>query len=168
ETNENRLGGAALGAAAGGVGNVAGRAAAKTLGGLISPTGGKLASLYELGVRPSIGQRAGGVINNIEEKLQSFPFLGDMIAGTRQRSRDQFQTGLFNKALREVGQELPAGMPPGHDAHAFAQKAFGEAYDAAKSKMVAAADGGLATDLGNLQRSVATLKPDSQGAFNKV
>lgn len=168
ENNENRLGGALLGGAAGAGGNLAGRAAAKTLGGLVSPSGGKLAPLYEMGVRPSIGQRAGGLVNNFEEKFQSLPFVGDAIQGTRQNARDQFQVGLFNDALGEIGEQLPKGMGPGHDPHAFAQKAFRQAYDAAKSGMTAVADGGLATDLGSVQRSVLTLKPDSQNVFNKV
>lgn len=165
---DNPLLGAGMGAAAAGVGNVGGQAAARTLGSLISPTGGKLASLYEMGVRPSIGQRMGGLVNNLEEKLQSIPLLGDAIAGTRQRARDQYQIGLFNDALGEIGQQLPKDMKPGHAPHAFAQDAFSNAYASAERGMTAAADGQLATDLGALQRTVDTLRPESQGVFNKV
>jgi hypothetical protein len=97
ENNDNR----ALGAVEGGARHTAaillGRGAANTLGALVSPTGGKMASLYEMGVRPSIGQRFGGVVNNVEEKLKSIPVLGDMIEGTRDRARDQFQTGCSTR-----------------------------------------------------------------------
>jgi hypothetical protein len=168
ENNDNRALGGLEGAGASYAGNLVGRGAAKTLGALVSPTGGRLAPLYALGVRPSIGQRFGGVVNNVEEKLKSIPILGDAIEGTRDRARDQFQIGLFNDALGEIGSQIPKGMKPGHEPHAFAQRAFNEAYDTAKSGMTATADNGLATDLGSLQRTVGTLKPDSQKIFNKV
>jgi hypothetical protein len=168
QNNDNRLMGAGIGAAAGGLGNLAGQGLAKTAGGLLSPSGGELRPLYDMGVRPSLGQRIGGVANSAEEKLQSLPIVGDAIAGTRQRARDQFQVGLFNKSLGEINQKLPGGMAPGHDPHAFAQKAFGDAYDAAESSMTAAADPGFAADLGNLQRSVSSLRPESQKAFDKL
>jgi hypothetical protein len=134
----------------------------------ISPTGGKLAPLYAMGVRPSIGQRLGGVANTLEEKFQSIPLVGDAIAGTRDRARNQFQVGLFNDALGQVGQELPKGVGPGHAAHAFAQDAISNAYDGALSNMTAAADPQLGTDIGALQRQVGTLKPDSKTQFSKI
>jgi hypothetical protein len=168
EDNENRLGGAALGVGAAGLGNIAGRGLAKGAASIISPTGGDLASLYALGVRPSIGQRAGGLVNNFEEKLQSLPFVGDAIQGTRQRARDQFQVGLFNDALGEIGQQLPKGMGPGHDPHAFAQRAFNHAYDSAKLRMTAVADGSFGQDIGALQQSVGQLRQESQQQFAKV
>lgn len=168
QNNDNRtLGGLTGGAAALG-GNLAGRGAANGLAALVSPSGGKLAPLYEMGVRPSIGQRFGGVVNNVEEKLKSFPVLGDMIEGTRDRARDQFQVGLFNDSLGEIGAQLPKGMKPGHEPHKFAQEAFGKAYDTAERGMSAVADNQLGQDLGALQQAVGTLKPDSQKVFNKV
>jgi hypothetical protein len=121
-----------------------------------------------MGVRPSIGQRMGGFPNAMEEKLQSLPLVGDAVKGTRDKARDQFQVGLFNDALGDIGQQLPKDVKPGHAAHAFAQDAFDKAYNAAKSSMVAAADNPLAQDLGNLQRTIGTLKPDSQKTFNKI
>jgi hypothetical protein len=168
ENNENRLQGAGLGAVSAGVGNIAGRGLAKGLSAVISPTGGDLAPLYDLGVRPSIGQRFGGVIGNLEEKMQSLPFVGDAIHGTRQQARDQFQIGLFNDALGEIGHQLPKGMEPGHAPHAFAQNAFNRAYDTAKSRMTAAADQGFGEDLGALQQAVGQLAEGSQKRFGQI
>jgi hypothetical protein len=168
QNNDNRLLGAGEGAVAGAAGNVAGRGVANGLASIVSPTGGKLAPLYELGVRPSIGQRFGGILGNLEEKMQSLPFVGDAIHGTRQRARDQFQTGLFNDALGEIGQKLPNGMGPGHAPHAYAQSAFNKAYDAAKANMSAAADQGFGEDLGALQQSVGQLAEGSQRRFGQI
>jgi hypothetical protein len=39
--------------------------------------GASSAPLYEIGVRPSIGQRFGGITGNLEEKIQSLPIVGD-------------------------------------------------------------------------------------------
>lgn len=168
ENNDNRVMGGLTGAGAAYGGNLAGRAAATGLASLVSPTGGKLAPLYEMGVRPSIGQRFGGVVNNIEEKLKSFPVLGDMIEGTRDRARDQFQVGLFNDSLGEIGEKLPKGMGAGHDPHKYAQEAFRKAYDTAERGMSAVADNQLGQDLGALQQAVSTLRPDSKNVFNKI
>jgi len=168
QTPDNPLLGAGEGALAMGGGNLLGRGLANTAASLVSPTGGRLASLYDMGVRPSIGQRAGGLVNNFEEKFQSIPFVGDMIQGTRQKARDQFQVGLFNDALGEIGQKLPKGMEPGHAPHQFAQQAFSKAYDSAERGMTAVADAPLGADLGNLQKTVSGLSDASQKQFDTI
>jgi hypothetical protein len=166
--NQDRLGGALTGAALAAGGGIAARGTVNGLASAISPTGGALRPLYDMGVRPSIGQRMGGIVNNLEEKVQSLPVIGDAIKGTRDRARDQFQIGLFNDSLGDIGQTLPAGMKVGHEPHAFAQNAFNQAYDAAKSGMTAVADGGWTQDIGNLQQTVGALRPESQQQFAKL
>jgi hypothetical protein len=166
--NENRLGGALAGAGLGVGGGVAARGAINSVASAISPTGGALRPLYDMGVRPSIGQRMGGIVNNLEEKLQSLPVVGDAIKGTRDRARDQFQVGLFNQSLGDIGQSLPPNTGVGHEPHAFAQQAFNNAYGAAKSNMSALADGQFGQDIGNLQQTVGALRPESQQQFAKM
>jgi hypothetical protein len=166
--NEDRLRGLGLGAGVGLAGGLAARGAIGSAASAISPTGGKLAPLYAMGVRPSIGQRLGGMANAFEEKLQSVPFVGDAIKGTRDRARDQFQIGLFNDALGEIGQKLPDNMTVGHEPHAFAQNAFNTAYDSAQGGMTAAKDSQLISDVVDLQKMVGTLRPESQQMFDKV
>jgi hypothetical protein len=166
--NDNRLQGAVMGTGLGLGGGAATRGMFGTAASVISPTGGKLAPLYEMGVRPSIGQRVGGIVNNLEEKFQSFPIVGDFIRGTRHRAIDQYQTGLFNDSLGEIGQQLPEGITVGHPAHAFAQNAFNQAYDAAKAGMTVRADKPMLGDLEETMRAVGTLKPDSQKTWQKI
>ncbi len=166
--NDDRLTGALEGGALGLGGGIAARGAINGVASAIAPTGGAMRPLYDMGVRPSIGQRLGGAFNNFEEKLQSIPLLGDAIAGTRGRAVDQYQVGLFNDALGQVGQKLPKGTGPGHSAHAFSQDAISRAYDTALSGMTAAADGQLSTDLGAIQRQIGTMKPDHQNQFTKI
>jgi hypothetical protein len=166
--NDDRLNGALMGGLTGAGGGVAARGTVNGLASAISPTGGAMRPLYDMGVRPSIGQRVGGFVNNLEEKFQSIPVVGDAIKGTRDRARDQFQIGLFNDSLGQIGSELPKGMKPGHAPHAFAQDAISNAYDSALSNMSANADPQFGQDLGALQQQVGTLRPESRTQFDKV
>lgn len=168
--DDSRLGGAAKGAVAAGVGNAAGTVGSKLVGRLIAPTGGSMADLYKAGVRPTLGQRvanandgrgftgmAGKAVNATEEALQSVPVVGSAIRGARQEARDQFQIGGFNDALKEIGEELPKGMKPGNDPHKLAQAAFNRVYDQARSGMRMVADEEMANDLGQLAPDIDTL-----------
>lgn len=128
EQNTDRGMGFLTGTAAGVAGGMTGRA----LGKAISPTGGASKPLYEQGVRPTIGQRVGGVANWAEETLGSVPLVGGAVRGARQKARDQFETGAFNQALGEIGVKLPKGIKNGAEAHRFAQNRFSEAYRKAR------------------------------------
>jgi hypothetical protein len=135
ENNENRLAGAGVGLIAGPVGGVAGRAIARGAGRIVAPTGGSAKPLYEAGVRPTPGQRAGGIVNATEEALGSLPIVGGAVRGARQGARDQFERGAFNEALKEIGRELPKEVKLGTAPHRIAQQAFSEAYAKARNGM---------------------------------
>lgn len=62
-----------------------------------------VALLRSEGVRPTIGQAAGGWANILEEKLTSVPILGDAIAHARRGAMDQFNTAAIARALQPVG-----------------------------------------------------------------
>lgn len=166
--NEDRLGGALQGLKYGIPGGIAARGTVNGLASAISPTGGAMRPLYDMGVRPSIGQRIGGPVNNLEEKLQSIPLVGDAIKGTRDRARDRYQIGLFNDALGKVGSGLPVGTKPGHLPHAIAQETIGNAYDNALSNMNAVPDQQMAQDIGALQKQVGGLRAESKTQFDKL
>lgn len=172
--NGDRLSGLVRGAVTGAAGNVAGSTAAKAAGSAFSPTGGRLADLYEAGVRPTPGQRfansgvAGRALNATEEALQSVPLVGSAIRGAREGARDQFQVGAFNQALSEIGEALPKGMKAGTDPHKFSQEAFNRVYDKARSGMTMVADQELKNDLGNLSGDIATLGPAAQNKLKAI
>ena len=151
ESNQDRLGGAGLGAVAGLAGGVTGRTAGKA----IAPTGGESLPLYEAGVRPTPGQRMGGFVNTTEEALGSIPLVGSAVRGARQKARDQFETGAFNKALDEIGLKLPKGVQNGADAHRFAQKRFSEAYDKAREGLSLVRDEKFVDDYKALAEEIA-------------
>ena len=98
---------------------------------VISPNASKNANLQLLkreGVRPTIGQALGGVVNKVEERLQSVPLMGDMISRARTGANEQFETAAFNRALKPIGQKLPPGLS-GRDAIVHTENALKDKYD---------------------------------------
>jgi len=145
--------GALLGSAAALGGGEIGRGIAAGVAGGLAPTGGNAAPLYAAGIRPSLGQRVvnggaegslkrgiGTIINGTEEAAQSLPGVGFFIKGTRQRARNQFQTGGFNEALSDIGLTLPPDAQRGSAAFRFMDEAHSNAYDDVLPRMTAVAD----------------------------
>lgn len=172
--NGNRGMNALMGGITAGAGSAGGTMAVRGAANALAPTGGKMADLYAAGVRPTPGQRfadsgvIGRAVNATEEALQSVPVVGAAISGARQESRDQFQVGAFNQALREIGEELPKGMKPGRDPHKFAQDRFNDIYARARTGMRVVADEELSNDLAGLSGDIATLGPQAKGKLKAI
>lgn len=172
ESPGNRLEGAAVGAATG-----AGfRGAINTGARAISPTGGTLAPAYEEGVAPTIGQRMGGIGNRVEQAFQSIPIVGGVQRGARTAAQDQWQLGGFNRALRNLPDDvqLPALAPdgsrmaPGTAPHSFAQDAFDKAYDRVHQRVRVVADDQLGQDMSDLEQQASLLSDSSSSHFNRI
>jgi hypothetical protein len=143
--------GAVTGALAGGGGGIAGRKLTKGFANVIAPPEGAFGPVYQQGAFPTIGQRfaksglAGRMLNTTEQAMQSMPGLGAAVVRGRDIPRDAAQLGAFNEGLGELApfdallgtkiSALPAGVKPGTEPHVFASKAFGQAYDTARSGM---------------------------------
>ena len=61
--------------------------------------------LQKEGVNLTSGQAAGGMMNRIEEKLQSVPFVGDAITSARSGARESFNKAALNRVLAPIGQK---------------------------------------------------------------
>jgi len=168
ENNDNRLQGAAQGAAWGIGGGMVGRGLINGAAAGISPSGGNLAPLYEAGVNPTLGQRMGGIANRAEQAFGSIPVLGGIQRAGRNAAVREMQTGAFNQALGEIGEQLPKGVTSGTGAHHYMQHAFDKAYDTARSGLQFKPDQGFATDFGNIINEVGLLGKDSQNAFQAL
>lgn len=69
--------------------------------------------LLQNNVVPTPGQAAGGVLNRLEEKVMSWPFVGDIIAASRNRARNELGTAGINLQMpkgSEVTQPGNAGI----------------------------------------------------------
>lgn len=158
----NALLGAGLGAGAG----IVGRGAINTTARAISPSGGSLAPAYAEGVKPTIGQRMGGVFDRAEQAFASVPLVGGIQRSARNNAVQQWQAGAFNKALREVGARLPKGIQSGTQAHAFMQRTFNQAYDKARSGLTFRQDDQFNAEFRELvNNEVASLGSDGQRIF---
>lgn len=156
---------ALLGAAAGVAGGAAGRGAINTTARTLSPSGGSLAPAYAEGVRPTVGQRMGGVADRAEQAFASVPLVGGIQRSARNNAVQDWQAGAFNQALREVGDGLPKGVKSGTQAHAYMQQSFNRAYDKARSGLQFARDAEFDADFKGVAQEVALLSKDSQNAF---
>lgn len=137
---------AALGAGA----SVLGRTAASGLGRVLSPVGDAAVDMLRAkGVPITPGQALGPAAARMEEKLQSFPIIGDMINSARGKAETGFNSAVINDALKPLGVQLPDGAT-GSKAMKFAQKAFDDAYSEARGGMHLVADDGLAAGIRDL------------------
>lgn len=68
--------------------------------------------LREMGVTPTVGQAVGGIANKMEQMAMSFPILGDVIRGARQRSFDEWNNAQINAAIYPVRQRFPYADEP--------------------------------------------------------
>lgn len=159
---------AAVGGAARGGVRVGSRAAA--------PTGGNMAPLYAEGVQPSMGQRAGGVVNRAEQAFASVPVLGAAQRSTRERAIEQFERSVFNRALRNIPEARAGGRParlpddagPGTAAWDHSYRAFDQAYNSVHSQMRFRLDGRVQQSLVQAQQQAARLHPDSAQRFANI
>ena len=140
------------------------------IGRVVSPAASRNAELQLLqreGVRPTIGQALGGRWNATEEKLQSLPIMGDMIAKARNTARDDFNQAALNRVTAPIGRKATetgqAGVQQVGDM-------VGDAYTQAKNQL-----GNFRLDrqgVGELQkiRQMADMLPDekARGQFQSL
>ncbi len=125
---EERLKGAATGAATGalvgpgvyGIANVAAPRASEAI-----------RRLTKEGVRPTVGQMAGGAVGRMEESAMSIPVVGQTIRGARLRALEDFNRGAVNHALRPAGIQVDPKTPIGRQVIAEADDLLSKGYNEA-------------------------------------
>lgn len=95
---ENRGGASAGGAVGGAVGQGIAKGLTRTFGGAFTPTQ-EARALMDQGIQPSVGQATGGLMNTLEQRASSVPFLGGVVDWARRRPFDEFQGLVLNRAL---------------------------------------------------------------------
>jgi hypothetical protein len=139
----SRITGAAMGAGLGLAGGAVPGATARVL----SPrTPESVRMLREAGVRDmSLGQTLGAP--ELEAGLAGvLPGGGDVALRAQRQAFEQFQEAYLDDALRNIGVEVPKGLKPTKRME-VAQKAFNDAYEAARSQMQMVPDAPLRNDL---------------------
>lgn len=155
--------------------NKLGDAATRGLGGLIGPKIGKYtAQLKSSGIMATPGQFArgakttlGNIGAGIEDKLTSYPIVGDLIQADRGAANDQFNRAVTNRVLKPLGKALSDAIDTGHDAIKYAKTAVTDAYQAVLPKLSGAFD----TTFGNRVQAIikrADFRPEQQAAVADI
>ncbi len=158
-----------IGALAGAGGGVVAQKGMNALSRLVSPrasTNPNVSLLTSEGVEPTIGQTLGGRWNAAEEKLQSLPIVGDMIARRRGEALRQFNTAAINRAAGKVGEAVEGS---GQSAIKEAGNLISDAYERGKAALGHfQIDSQGANELSTLQSMAANLPQKEQGVFNRL
>lgn len=139
----------------GGAAGAAGGAAGHALGRILSPRPSANVSLLRReNVELTPGQTLGGWVQRTEDKAVSIPGLGDMIRNAQRRGVESFNRATANRVLREIGEEVPEGMPAGRAMVDHVAQRTSAAYDEALSRVQPfAPDAQFAQDLANAART---------------
>ena len=101
---------------------------------IISPAASTNPSLQLIksgGVNPTLGQTLGGWANSAEEKAQSIPIIGNVIANARANTRSQFNESTINRATAPIGESVSGtGSPAIKEAGDLISSAYTKAKDA--------------------------------------
>lgn len=148
----SRLGGAALGGLLG----AAGGALPGVTSRVLSPrTPEAVQTLRRAGVRDmSVGQVLG--VPEIEAGMAGvLPGGGEVAIRAQRQAFEQFQDAYVNDALKNIGATLPRGLRPTKRMKE-AQRAFGDAYDAARSQMTVRPDADMWRDISTFRQRLAS------------
>ena len=83
--------------------------------------------LMKRGVPLTVGQKFGGAMGGVEERLSGLPIADFLIGGARRRAIDKFGTAAYNEALAPIGESLPMKLT-GRPAYIAAEKKINDAY----------------------------------------
>ncbi len=101
----------------------------KFVGSVVSPAVTDAAlKMKDLGVQLTPGQAFGGAVQGVENLIAKLPIVGATARSAQQRALDQFNTGVINDALSDVGKALPKGLS-GRDAIKYMDQQISQAYD---------------------------------------
>ncbi len=156
--------GAELGAVLGGaLGGIAGRVGNKS-----APTvRPQVQALLDEGVRVTPGQKAGGLAKALEDTATSLPIAGQAIQDARRTGLEDFNRAAVNRSLREIGKALPDGVV-GNSAIDYAQKAFGEKYDAIIPNKTVVIDEGVRDAVNAMAPDIALLNAQNRQSLINI
>lgn len=120
------------------------------------------------GVQMTPGQMRGRIAKSAEDAATSTPVLGDAIAERRVEGVQTFNRAVINRALKQVGEELPADLTHGTDAVRFAGDRLSRGYEEAIPNRVVRADPGFADDVRKAFANTETLTPDSRARLADI
>lgn len=127
---ETSLGNAAEGAGGAVAADVLTRGASRAVRPIVQSE--PVQKLVKEGVVPSVGQAVGGLVNRVEQQLESVPVVGWLISNARGRAVKEFDEAAIRKALPDGSAET---IKAGRDGVERAGAVIDNAYDAAYGRI---------------------------------
>lgn len=161
---DQKLGQTGTGAAFG----AGGAALANALGKVITGANGSAQRiLADAGTVMTPGQALGGAFAKTEDKLTSFPILGDMIKNAQQRTVQSFNKSVYNDVLAPLGKTYDG--PVGSEGVQAVKSEISNAYNGALSNMTfKATDPQFQSDISNLAGLAQNLPQAQQQSFMSI
>jgi hypothetical protein len=127
-------------------------------------------SLVDAGVTQlTPGQLTGGMFKKLEDKMTSFPILGDFIENGRGRSIESYNKAVANQALEPIGEKLGKSTPAGHQAVDEVATKLGDAYDNLVPKLSLNPDKQYWADIKHIYDHNVQMLPEAQiNQFEKI
>jgi len=147
-------------------------AATSGLGRVISPnasTDPQMKIIKDMGITPTLGQTLGKRWNAYEEKLTSFPLIGDIINSARTKNEEKFRTGLFNTILSNIDEKLPTTQLKGRDPLNYTKDKIGASYQTLLDKLGAVkVDGTFVSQADDIATMIKNsgMSPEKVAEFN--
>lgn len=121
------------------------------------------------GVQLTPGQMAGGLAKNAEDLAMRAPILGPAIAGARKRGVESLSTAQGNRALREIGAEVPSNIKPGNETVEYVSTRLGQQYDDAAALVPSAPiDNQFQQSLTAIRSNASELGDDTRAQFDNI
>jgi len=122
-------------------------------------------NLLQRDIVPTLGQAAGGMVNKMEEKLASWPFVGDIISGARNRARTELGTAAINEGMPKDLRVSQAGNAGVEEAKANLSAGYNALYGNAQIGR----DAQLIQDLNNaVNKPTIPLSDKYKDAYDRI
>jgi hypothetical protein len=164
---ETEVGNAGLGAAGSAVADTLTRGASRLVRPIVQSE--PVQKLMKEGIVPSIGQALGGVVNKVEQQLESVPVIGWVVSNARGRAVKELDEAAIRKALPENAgpQQIKAGRDGIEKAGELIDNAYDSAYATIRNKVKA--DDKFAESIkGISKREGIDLPPELNKRFEKL
>jgi len=132
---------------------------------VISPeasTNPAIQMLRREGITPTLGQLLGPKANRIEQAMTVTPILGSAIVGARERSIEDFNRAVANRALRNINQEVPKAIPAGYDLYDYTKAKLGDAYESLLPRLTGELDQPFQQQIQGLRQMMISSNLDSK------
>lgn len=139
------------------------------IGGAVAPRlAPNVQRLVDEGIPLTPGQASGGFIRTMEEAATAIPGVRDVVAAARDRGTEQFNRVVINRALKNIGVQLPDDLPVGREAVGFAADRVSDAYERLMPRLQLKPDKPFLNTLQRLEKQAADLPGDGLKAFRNA